>query len=194
VVGGCNVIGLTLLVLSAAAGDSAVRAAGDSPTLESIAIEPLTKMVLGLEQRVAAFESSLATFAISFTATRIAARELCVADDSGTQTCNTRAQLDSLLKGAMQTAQAAPAIQATATIEPQLHRANEQSACPEKCVAPAAVATAVPSAAPPAVIATTARPETLVPAEAPGKDDEPAQVGMATDGSALAEPDGALTK
>lgn len=147
VVGGCNVIGLTLLALSATAGGSAVRAAGDSPALESIAIEPLTKMVSGLEQRVAAFEASLATFANSLTATRIAARELCVADDSGTQTCITKMQLDGLLKGAMQTAQAAQATQAT----PEPHHASEQSACPEKCIAPTAtVATAGPSEAPPA--------------------------------------------
>ena len=153
VVGACNVIGLMLLALSATAGGSSVRAAGDSPALESIAIERLTKMVSGLEQRVAAFEASLATHAISLTATRVAARELCVADDSGAQTCITKAQLDSLLKGAAQTAQALQPAQATPA--PQLHSANEQGACPEKCVAPAAVATAAPAETPPAAGPTT---------------------------------------
>jgi hypothetical protein len=126
-------------VLSATAGGSVVRAAGDSAALESIAIEHLTKLVSGLDQRVAALEALLAKVTDSFTATRMAARELCVADDGGAQTCVTKAQLDALLKGAVHTAQATP--------EPQLHRASEQSACPEKCVAPAEIAaTAAPAA------------------------------------------------
>jgi len=133
VAGGCNVIGLTLLALSATASGSAVRAAGDSPALESMAIEPLTKVVSRLEHRAAAIEASVAAFANSIAATRIAARELCVADGSGAQTCITKAQLDALLKGTMQTAQAA---QTTQSPEPQTH-ASEQGACPEKCVAPA---------------------------------------------------------
>jgi hypothetical protein len=150
VVGGCHVIGLTLLVLSATAGGSVVDAAGDSAALESIAVEPLTKLVSGLEHRVAAFEALLAKFTDSFTATHIATRELCVADDGGAQTCVTRAQLDRLLKGAVQTAQSTQA-----TPESQLHLVNEQSACPEKCVAPAAVAAAAPAETPPGAGPTT---------------------------------------
>ncbi len=149
-VGGCHVIGLALLVLSATAGGSVVSAAGDSAALESIAIESLTKRVSGLEHRVAAFEALLAKGTDSLTATRIATRELCVADDGGAQTCVTKAQLDALLKGAVQTAQTTQA-----TPEPQLHPANEQSACPEKCVAPAAVATATPAETPPSAGPTT---------------------------------------
>jgi hypothetical protein len=143
VVGGCHVIGLTLLVLSATVGGSAVRAAGDSPVLESMAIESLTKLVSGLDQRVAAFEALLAKVTDSFTTARIAARELCVADDGGAQTCVTKAQLDALLKGAMQTAQTTQV-----TPEPQLRRVNERSACPEKCVSPVeTAATAAPAGA-----------------------------------------------
>ncbi len=167
VVGACNVIGLMLLALSATAGGS-VRAAGDSPALESIAIERLTKMASRLEQRVAAFEASLATYAISLSATRVAARELCVADDSRAQTCITKAQLDSMLKGAMRTAQAVEPAQATP--EPQLPPGNEQGACPEKCVAPAAVATATPAetrpANGPATFGSAAAEPNGVPAEA----------------------------
>src|SRR6516225_11434326 len=100
-VGGCNVFGLALLALSATAGGSAVRA-GDPSTLQSTVLE---KIVSGLEQQVANLEASMAAFADSFTTKRIAAQELCVADSSGAQTCITKAQLDTLLRGAMQLGQ-----------------------------------------------------------------------------------------
>ena len=65
-VGGCNVVGLALLALSATAGGSAVRA-GDPSTLQSAVLE---KIVSGLEQQVANLGASVAAFADSFTAPR----------------------------------------------------------------------------------------------------------------------------
>lgn len=143
VVGGCNVFGLALLALSATAPGSMVRAQEPS-TLQSIVFEPLTKIVAGLEQRLADLEAAMAGLADSFTARRIATHELCVADDSGAQTCITRAQLDALLRGAVQTGQALPAIAPSTT---------EQTAAAEKPVSPAA---------PLAVVATPSEPPLAV--------------------------------
>ena len=133
VVGGCNLFGLALLALSATAAGSTVRAE-DPSALQSIVFEPLTKIVTGLESRVANLEASMAAFGESFAAKRIVARELCVADDSGTQTCITKAQLDALLRSAMQTGQAAAATKPGET---------EQTASADRSVAPAAPVAAV---------------------------------------------------
>jgi hypothetical protein len=143
VVGGCNVFGLALLALSATAGGSAVRA-GDPSTLQSTVFEPLTKIVLGMEQRVADLEASIAAFADSFTARRIVAQQLCVADGNGAQTCITKAQLDALLGTAVQAGQTAAAIEPGTT---------GQTASADKSAAPAApvAAVAMPSETPPAI-------------------------------------------
>lgn len=152
VTGGCNVIGMTLLALSVTAGGSAVRAAGDSPVLDSAALEPLMKLADVFSQRIARIEASVAAYTESLTTRRVATQELCVADDTGARTCISKAQLDALLKGLMQTAQAAPAIEAAPApevsqaartdapdaaapvAERPVHEA--QAACPEKCVPP----------------------------------------------------------
>jgi hypothetical protein len=150
-VGGCNVVGLALLALSATAGGSAVRA-GDPSTLQSTVLE---KIVSGLEQQVANLEASMAAFADSFTTRRIVTQELCVADGSGAQTCITKAQLDALLRGATQLGQAPAAIAPGMT---------EETASTDKSVAPGdAVAAAVPAEMPPAVEASAA---TVPPSQA----------------------------
>src|SRR6266446_9612306 len=143
-VGGCNVVGLALLALSATAGGSAVRA-GDPATLQSTVLE---KIVSGLEQQVANLEASMAAFADLFTTRRIATQELCVADSSGAQTCITKAQLDALLRGATQLGQA-PAATTLGMIE--------QTASTDKSVAPGdAVAAVVQPEMPPAIEASGA--------------------------------------
>jgi hypothetical protein len=148
-VGGCNVVGLALLALSATAGGSTVRA-GDPSTLQSTVLD---KIVSGLEQQVANLEASMAAFAESFTTRRIATQELCVADGSGAQTCITKAQLDALLRGAMQLGQA-----------PAAPGVTEQAASADKSIAPGdAVAAAVPPEMPPAIEASAA---TVPPSQA----------------------------
>jgi hypothetical protein len=138
-VGGCNVVGLALLALSATAGGSAVRA-GDPSTLQSTVLE---KIVSGLEQQVANLEASMAAFAESFTTRRIVTQELCVADGSGAQTCITKAQLDALLRGATQLGQAPAATEPAAT---------ERTASTDKSLAPGdAVAAVVQPETPPAI-------------------------------------------
>ncbi len=180
-VGGCNVVGLALLALSVTGGGTAVRAAGDAASLESIALEPVTKMVSGIEQRVAAIESSIAAFAHSFTARRIAVQELCVADGGGAQTCITKAQLDALLKGAVQTAQATPAQATTAPpagpatehaeAAHKTREGGEPAACPEKCVAPPSALVNAPSETPPAAEqAAVAKEAAKEPVKEPAKE------------------------
>jgi hypothetical protein len=100
VAGSCNVFGLALLVLSATAGGSAVRAE-DPSTLQNVVFDPIAKIVIGIEQRVADLETTVAAFARSFTSERIVAQQLCIADGSGAQTCITKAELDALLNGAV---------------------------------------------------------------------------------------------
>lgn len=149
-VGSCNVFGLALLALSATAGGSVVRA-DDPSTLQSIVGEPLVKIVLGIEQRVADLEASVAAFADSFTAKRIVAEQLCVTDGSGAQTCITKAQLDALLKTAVQAGQTTAATEPAATES----GVTEQAASADKSPA-ATVAAAMPSETPPAIEPTDA--------------------------------------
>jgi hypothetical protein len=159
VVGSCNVFGLALLVLSATGGGSAVRAE-DPATLQSSVLE---KIAAGIEQRVADLQASVAAFADSFTARRIAAQELCVGDGTGAQTCITKDQLDGLLRGALQTGQAPAAIEPDQT---------EQTASAD--------------AAPLALV--VAPPETLPATEPSGAALAPAQPEESRGGQAAAAP------
>jgi hypothetical protein len=138
--GSCHVFGLALLVLCATAGGSAVRAA-DPSILQNVVFDPIAQIVLRVEQRVADLEATVAAFAESFTSERIVAQQLCVADGSGAQTCITKAQLDALLKGAMQAGQASARIELGA---------DAQAISTDKSV-PSAPAVAMPSDTSPAI-------------------------------------------
>jgi hypothetical protein len=135
VVGSCNVLGLALLVLSATGGGSAVRAEDPAASPGSV----LEEIVTGIEQRVADLQASVAAFTDSFTATRIAAQELCVGDSNGAQTCITKAQLDALLRATVQTGQAPAAIEPDQT---------EQTASADKSAIPLALVVAPPASEP----------------------------------------------
>ena len=156
IIGGCNMAGLVLLALSAAGG-SAVRA-GDPSGLQNSLFEPLSQIVMGIEQRVADLETTLSTVAISFTSERIVAQQLCVADDSGAQTCISKAQLDALLKAAVHVGEApavveqpvvaaVEAVAPTAEVAAVLPSATEPAATPaaEPVVPLRAEAAAVPA-------------------------------------------------
>jgi hypothetical protein len=162
--------------------------------LDSVALEPLMKLADVFQQRIAKIEASVAAVTQSLTTKRVAAQELCVADKSGAQTCITKAQLDALLKAALLTAQAAPAPAAPtpqAAAEPASH--TEQAACPEKCVAPDAVAAASetpPAAEPPAAKETVAK-DTAAP-EGAASTDPPGSQPSAEQHQAPAEAPGAV--
>jgi hypothetical protein len=214
-VGSCSVIGVALLALSVTAGGSAVRA-GDA-VVDSVALEPLMKLADIFAQRIAKIEASVAAVGDSLKTRRIAVQELCVADDSGAQTCITKEQLDALLKGAVQTAQTAPQPPAHQLTSPpqttlaaqtvpavpapsseargQDSRSQEPhslAACQEKCVAPeAAIAAAPLETAPgtevPAVKETAAVKETPEAAATGAKEAAPAEGAAATTPPATAD-------
>jgi hypothetical protein len=81
-------------------GPRTVRAEGaevPQPSLQEVIIGPVMQTIEGLEQRLRSLEADVGAFADSFTSRRIAAQTLCVSDQSGAQTCITKAQLDLIL-------------------------------------------------------------------------------------------------
>jgi hypothetical protein len=66
----------------------------EAPTssLQDLIVAPMVKTIEGLEQRLTNLEA-----AVGLTSRRIVAQTLCVSDESGAQTCITKAQLDALL-------------------------------------------------------------------------------------------------
>ena len=144
---------LSLLALAFAAalvlafdfgGPGAVRAEDAErlqPSLQEVVVSPIMQTVQGLEQRLSDVDTKVGAFADSFTSRRIAAQTLCVSDESGAQTCITKAQLDFLLSKVVQAELARPSMTAT--------DASGRSAEPVK------VATAAPERAPEATIEPT---------------------------------------
>ncbi|HEY7298118.1 MAG TPA: hypothetical protein VH684_09300 [Xanthobacteraceae bacterium] len=107
---------IALVAFSMAFG-APVRAQSDAnaPSWREIAVDPIMNAVRGVEQRIASIEATVALFAGSFTTRQLNTRQLCVSDESGAQTCITKAQLDALLAKMAQTAAAeAPAATAEA--------------------------------------------------------------------------------
>ena len=90
---------IALVAISMALGAPAVRAQSDTTasSWREIAVNPLMNALRAVEARVASIEASLALFAGSFTTRELNTRQLCVSDESGAQTCITKAQLDALL-------------------------------------------------------------------------------------------------
>jgi hypothetical protein len=88
-----------LLALSMAFGASAVRAQSDANALSwrEIAVDPILHAVHAVEERLANIEATVALFAGSFSTQQLNTRQLCVSDETGAQTCVTKAQLDALL-------------------------------------------------------------------------------------------------
>lgn len=81
-------------------GPRAVRAEGaEVPqlSLQEVIVGPVMQTIEGLEQRLRSLEADVGASADSFTSRRIAAQTLCVSDESGAQTCITKAQLDLIL-------------------------------------------------------------------------------------------------
>ena len=103
-------LAVAFLALSFSVGGSYVVRADDPEVsvslLREMVIDPIMKAVNGLDLQLTGLEGTMALFASSFSSHQISARELCVSDESGAQTCITKAQLDTLLAKVM--AEAAP--------------------------------------------------------------------------------------
>jgi hypothetical protein len=108
---------VALLALSFSLGGSYVVRANDpvsTSLFQEIFVDPIVTAFNGLERRLTSLEGTLALFASSFNSRHISTRELCVSDDSGAQTCITKAQLDAVLKRIAQADLGQPTISVTA--------------------------------------------------------------------------------
>jgi hypothetical protein len=111
--------GLSLAVLAFAGsldGSRAVRAddADDlTASLQEMIVDPIMKAIQGLDQRLALLEASVGGMAEQPGSRRVVAQVLCVADETGAQTCITKAQLDSLLSGIARAAASQPSVAVT---------------------------------------------------------------------------------
>src|SRR5258705_7113831 len=107
----------TLLVLSLTSGVSAVGAESEDPALSwrDTLIIPIMSALHEAQDRLAGLEATVALFPISFGSQQITTNELCVADDTGAQTCISKAQLDAVLKTMAQVAATEPPAKGTET-------------------------------------------------------------------------------
>jgi len=101
-----NAVAVLFLAL-ALAGAGVVRA-DDNETIaaarpEMVLVSPIT--LEALEQRISRLEETITS--LSEPRQRVSPRQLCVADDSGAETCITKPQLDALLAGQARAAEAA---------------------------------------------------------------------------------------
>jgi hypothetical protein len=167
----------------ARADETEVVAASPQETL----VAPIVQAIDALAQRMSSLEEGIAMFAVSFTSQRLATRQLCVADDSGAETCITRAQLDGLLKRVAQADVSEPSV-TVAVIAPPA----------EPVVTEVAIADAVvtEAAATPVEEAIETLPATEVLADASNRSDQVAvalaqepevtgSAGLDTEGAAL---------
>jgi hypothetical protein len=111
--------GLSMAVLTLVVsldGSRAVRAEGAddlTSSLQEMIVIPIMKSVQGLEARVTGLEAAVGAMAESFSSRRVVAQVLCVADETGSQTCITKAQLDVLLSGIARAEVSQPPVAAT---------------------------------------------------------------------------------
>src|SRR5258705_9402684 len=145
---------VAFLALSLTFGVSVVRADSETPapSLQEMFLSPIMDAVHAVEARLASLETTVASFAGSFTSRQITSQELCIADQTGAQTCITKAQLDALLVAMARTAAAEPtAAVVEAIVAPvAIESANSEPAIVEPAVIELAVVE--PAVVEPAVI------------------------------------------
>jgi hypothetical protein len=176
------VAGLALLALSLTVGGSLVRAEEpEVASLQNIVFEPITKIVDGIEQRLAGLETTVMAYAKSFASLRIVTQQLCISDASGAETCISKAQLDALLEILPQVSHAsAPA----SIVEPSeiIHEAAAPT--PELDLSPVATVAAVEVVKSEVTVTTTI----AAAGEDATKEDEPIYTGTVAPSLSPAEP------
>jgi hypothetical protein len=83
-------------------GSRAVRAedGGNLTTsMQEMIVDPIMETVQGLAARLTGLEATIGAMTESFSSRRVVAQVLCVSDETGDQTCITKAQLDTILIG-----------------------------------------------------------------------------------------------
>jgi hypothetical protein len=109
--GGVSIALLALgMTVGAPQGARADEAEALAPSPQDMIVAPIVKAVDALTQRMSQLEESVALFAASFNAQRMATRQLCIADETGAETCISKAQLDGLLKRVAQADVSEPAV------------------------------------------------------------------------------------
>jgi hypothetical protein len=152
-------LAVALLAFSFSLGGSdAVRAQDpevSTPSLSEMVFAPIMKAVEGIEQRLSNIEATWGLFKASFSSDHMVTRQLCIADESGAQTCITKAQLDVVLatmthaeaplptEAAVQAAAETPAVEPVVVAEAaaQPETAGELSAEPVEIAAEAIITT-----------------------------------------------------
>ena len=123
---------IALVAFSMAFGAPAVRAQSDgSATSWRELADPIMNALHAVEARLSSIEASVALFAGSFTTHELNTRQLCVSDETGAQTCITKAQLDSLLARMPQAAAGEPEAPTAVVAAPALETASHVTADPE---------------------------------------------------------------
>jgi hypothetical protein len=175
------VAGLALLALSLTVGGSLVRAEEpEAASLQNIVFDPITKIVDGIEERLAGLETTVMAYAKSFASERIVTQQLCISDASGAETCISKAQLDALLEILPQVSHAS----APASIEPSdvIHEAAAPT--PELDLSPVATVAAVEAVKSEVTVTTTIASA----GEDATKEDEPIYTGTVAPSVSPAEP------
>ena len=113
----CCGLSMAVLALAVSLGGSHSVWAEDADdltaSLQEMIVDPIMKTVQGLEARVTGLEAAVGAMGESFSSHRVVAQVLCVADETGSQTCITKAQLDVLLSGIVRAEISQPPVAAT---------------------------------------------------------------------------------
>ena len=72
-------------------------------SLQDLIVDPIMNTVHRLDERLTRAEATISSLAESFTSRRVVTQMLCVSDESGAETCISKAQLDSLLSSIART-------------------------------------------------------------------------------------------
>ena len=97
--GGISIAVLALgMTFGPSQGARADELEATAPSPQDMIVAPIVKAVDGLAQRISQLEESVALFTASFNSQRVATRQLCVSDETGAETCITKAQLDGMLQ------------------------------------------------------------------------------------------------
>ena len=113
----CCGLSMAVLALVVSLGGSRSVWAEDADdltaSLQEMIVDPIMKTVQGLEARMTGLEATVGAMAESFSSRRVVAQVLCVSDETGSQTCITKAQLDLLLSGIARAEISQPPVAAT---------------------------------------------------------------------------------
>jgi hypothetical protein len=82
-------------------------------SLQELLVDPIMNTLHRLDERLTSAEATVSSLAESFTSRRVVTEMLCVSDQSGAQTCISKAQLDSLLSSIARAEIARPSLAGT---------------------------------------------------------------------------------